>query len=134
MLLPRLTRRRLAGCALLALAALAGGAWWLLTDRPGRVTRVNFDHLVIETRYGGRLFPGVRGMALSEVVSLLGPYRSDWTMNPNEDQVQYVWEGFDAIVYVVFEHGRAQSKSWQPLDWTAYQRVQRLWYWTRRRR
>jgi hypothetical protein len=74
MLIPRLTRRRLAGCALLALAALAalaGGAWCLVS--PGRLTRENFDriHITVRDRQTGEIISN--GTSLDEVEYILGP-------------------------------------------------------------
>jgi hypothetical protein len=56
----RATRRRLAGCALLALAALGGDVWW--STSPGRVTRANYECIR-------------EGMTKEEVSVLLGPPR-----------------------------------------------------------
>jgi hypothetical protein len=71
MLTLRLTRRRLAGCALLALAVLAGGVWWLPSS--GRVTRANFEKVPHRATY-------------EEVVELLGKPDFDESFVPKNDE------------------------------------------------
>jgi hypothetical protein len=93
---PRLSRRRLAGCALLALLTLAAGAWWFAT--PDRATRANYE-LIRE------------GMSYTEVVSILGP--------PDGDGVDddYLWDRWDAAVVVSFSRHRVGYKHFMPKDW-----------------
>jgi hypothetical protein len=87
----RLTRRRLASCALLALAILAGDAWW--STSPGRVTRANYERIR-------------DGMTDDEVSALLGPCRD---RGGDESDAMVVWKTGPACVVVYFRHGRASG-------------------------
>jgi hypothetical protein len=104
MTLPRSTRRRLAGCALLALAALAGGVWWLAA--PGRVTKANFDR-ILSPRIGGLPNQGRDGgrMTYNEVVAILGPPEQNRFCLPEDRPHEYVcfWNSFYYCVTVDFD-------------------------------
>jgi hypothetical protein len=141
MLIPKLTRRRLAGCALVAIAALAGGAWWLASlDRPGRLTQANFDRIRVgenahyQTAADGTesLWPG-DGMSLAEVSATIGaPFNSTrpWIGGGRGTSYQtYVYNAFDAEAFVTFCNGRATDKEYHPLNLSLGQKAQRVWYW-----
>jgi hypothetical protein len=80
MIIPRLTLRRLAGCALLAIATIVGAAWWLTS--PGRVTRANYMRLFDRD-----------SLCYPEVVSAFGdPYKAVPGRDPqNGFSMTYFW-------------------------------------------
>jgi hypothetical protein len=111
----RLTRRRLAGCVLLALAAIAGGAWWLVVaDRPGRLTRANYSRIRFPATY-------------DEVVAAIGPpHRDEWKTDSAGDRYRLCcWATPLSCADVVFDGtGRAESGAF-----AEYAKADGLRYW-----
>jgi hypothetical protein len=109
MLTPRLTHRRLAGCALIALAALAGGAWWSTSS--DRVTLANYNRIRVEfpDDDGGRR---ADAMLVDEVMAIMGPVdRSNpWNSDCDGPDRACVWESWHGMMFVGFVRGRASSK------------------------
>jgi hypothetical protein len=97
-ILPRLTRRRLAGCTFLAFFALAGGAFLLSSSN--RVVRANFHR--IRANEDGEL-----GSTESDVFALLG--RPDISASG-----VHAWNRWNAFVMVAFSDGRAEYKRFAP--------------------
>jgi hypothetical protein len=131
MLTLRLTRRRLAGCALVA---LAGGAWWLVADRPSRLTSANFDRVFCgqNAHYEQGVYQNSTGWTVEQVSAVLGPpFNSSKVQefSPGIFYQAYWWDAFGAEARLTFRNGRSVSKYWYPLDLSASQKVQRVWYW-----
>jgi hypothetical protein len=104
MRLPRPTRRRLAGLALLAFATLGGGLWWLAYQ--GRVTKANFDR--IRARKGDWWTGHVsehNGSTRQEVLELLGPPSEDTGVRPGPGPRRTCsWYRFPITIGVSFDH------------------------------
>jgi hypothetical protein len=138
MLMPRLTRRRLAGIALLAV--IGGAAWWpVIADRPGRLTKANFDRIRVGA--GAVYYDGVLrigdGMTPTEVVALIGSPFNSYKAQPLVRDIvyqTYIWNAFSAEAFIEFGNGRVTNKEWVPLDLSLQQKAQRVWYWTFERR
>jgi hypothetical protein len=130
MLTPRLTRRRLAGFALVALIALAGWAWWLLSA--GRINKANFD--LVETNRSLGIVGG--GMTLEQIESILGPHGFDTELEndkPGYPMHVYYWESSAGLIQIFFYRGRAESARWHPYHYTLIQRAKMAWWRTFRR-
>jgi hypothetical protein len=107
--LPRLTRRRLAGCALLALAALAGGAWWSVS--PGRVTRANYDKIPHPT-------------TAAQVVATLGRPDYDQTVIHEGRRIRQLgWERINAWASFEFDElGHVEASGFDEQDFRGFWR------------
>jgi hypothetical protein len=126
MLIPRLTRRRLAGCALLAFLALAGWAWWLAS--PGRITQANFDRIRINIRDKQTKEIVSFGMTVPEVDAILGPGSPDPIISrelPPGDRAFRWWGGL-TLVRVRFKDGHASERLIDSV--TLRQRIRGRWF------
>jgi hypothetical protein len=91
--------------------------WWFVSDRPGRVTRANFDRIRQGTRYVSEEGPPVTaddGMTVGEAEAILGP----WVRNFSADQLEarglYSWAGFEGDVAVAVRNGRVLTAGFYP--------------------